>query len=213
MSRSKVEEKKDLVKIFLIVLVAVLAVTSGLFYYQIAQWELALEEFEESYSSLRSDYENLYNSYSNIEIYYNELQDMYSSLSEEYMDLQNRYTDLQNKYTDLQNEYDEILYFEKRLILEKEKTLNLAGGENTTLLYDTFFAGYIEVYFNASVDIFFWVGSSLIEDIYYARYPQFPNTATNGTFIIPVCSKVCLYIKNPNELMNATITLTITYVY
>ena len=213
MSLWKFMEKLDLVKVFLIVLVAVLAFTSGLFYYRIAQWKLALEKFQESYSSLQNNYEILYNRYSSIENYYNELQDKYSILSNEYTDLQNRYSNLEREKIALKTEYDEILRFEKSVVIEKDKTLNLKASENTTLSYDTLFAGYIEVNFTASVDIYFWVGSSLIEDIYYARYPSFPNTATNGTFIIPVCSTVYLYIHNPNELMGATVTLTIKYVY
>ena len=213
MSHSKEKKKTDLTKVLLMVLVIVLAGISGFFYYQITQWEQAFEGLQNSYSSLRSEYMVLQNRSSSLENYYNDLQDMYSSLRSEYTDLQNRYSSLEREKISLQTEYDEILLLEKRVVLEKDKTLNLVAGENTTLLYDTLFAGYIEVNFTASVDIYFWVGSSLTQDKYYARYPPFPNTATNGTFIIPVCAKVFIYINNPNELMEATLTLTITYVY
>jgi len=205
--------KIDIVKALIMVLVIILAGMSGFFYYRITRLESrahalesAFETFQNSYSSLRSEHVDL--------------QEMYSSLRSEYTDLQNRHSTLereknalQNEKMSLQNEYDEILSLEKRAVLEEDKTYDLAAGGNTTLTYDTLFAGYIELNFTASMDIYFWVGSSLTQDTFYARYPPFPKTATNGTVIIPVCSTVYLYINNPNELMNATVTLTITYVY
>ena len=213
MSRSKVKKKMDLVKVFLAVLVVVLGGISGLFYYQMSQWKLAFESLQKSYSDLRGEYTDLEEMYSTLRGEYTDLQEMYSGCRSDYTDLQNRYSTLDREKMSLQNERDEILHFEKREVLDEDKTLDLVAGGNTRLSYDTSFAGYFEINFTASVDIYFWVGSSLTEDTYYARYPPFPETATNGTAVIPVCGTVYLYIHNPNELMTATITLTVTYIY
>lgn len=196
----------DVVKALLVILVILLVGLSGFFYYRITRLETAFEKFESSYLSLRGEYDDL--------------QGMYSSLRSEYTDLQNRHSTLemeknalQSEKMSLQNEYGEILSLEKRVVLEDDKTVELKAEGNVTFTYDILFAGYIELNFTASMDIFFWVGSSMTQDTFYARYPPFPDTATNGTVIIPVCSTVYLYINNPSELMNATVTFTITYVY
>ena len=169
--------------------------------------------FQESYSKLQNDYVSLQETHSTVRSDYVELQEMYSTLRSEYSNLQDWYSTLEMEKLSLQNEYDEVKRLEKRVVLEENKTLNLAAGENATLSYDILFAGYIEVNFTASSDIYFWVGSPLTQEIYYARYPPFPNTAMNGTAIIPVCAEVFLHINNPSEFTNSTVTLTITYIY
>jgi len=169
MSRSKVKKKMDLVRVFLAVLVVVLGGISGLFYYQMSQWKLAFESLQKSYSDLRGEYTDLEEMYSTLRGEYTDLQEMYSGCRSDYTDLQNRYStldrekmSLQNRYStldrekmSLQNERDEILHFEKREVLDEDKTLDLVAGGNITLSYDTSFAGYIEVNFNASVEIYF----------------------------------------------------------
>ena len=82
-----------------------------------------------------------------------------------------------------------------------------------TLSYETIYAGYIEVNFTSSVDIYFWVGSSVTEDHYYARYPPFPETASNGTFAVPAYGELYIFIKNPSEDASASVALTVKYVY
>ena len=138
---------------------------------------------------------------------------MYSTLRSEYSDLESRYSTLQQDYTALRGELDDVMNLGKSIVLEDNRTLELSAGGNTTLSYDTFYAGYIEVNFTSSTDVYIWVGSSVTEDEYYARFPSYPDTASSGAFRIPVCATVYIYIMNTSEELDALVNLTIKYVY
>lgn len=193
---------------------------SGFFYYQLTRTRALLtqnqsfiEDFQEEYQELHDNYLTLLNTTLSVEDYYMELQDRYSTLRSEYSDLESRYSNLQQDNIALRGEFDDVMNLGKSMVLEDNRTLDLSAGGNTTLSYDTVFAGYIEVNFTSSTEIYIWVGSSVTEDEYYARYPAYPDTAVDGTFRIPMCAKVYVYITNSNEEMGSTVNLSIKYVY
>ena len=185
------------------------------------------QQLNSSYFDLAGNYLSLLNTSESLEGFYSELQGMYSTLRGEYDNLEDMYSvlvlekaELQDDYSELedirdsiQGELDDILSFSKAVYLERNASYELPAGGNMTLSYEITFAGYVEVEFNSSTDVYFWVGSSVSEDGYYARYPSFPNTAYNGTFTIPVCANVYLFIVNTNVDVGASVTLTIEYVY
>jgi len=199
-------------KVLLSVLVVILAGVSGLFYYQTTQWKQAFEALQANYLGLREGYISLQNDTSTLETYYDDVQGKYSSLKSEYTDLQNRHLTLQKEKMLLQNEHDEVLNLQKEILLEKFKTLEISPEDNATMFYDIDF-GYIKVNFTSSSEVFFWIGSSLTEDVYYARYPPFPNTVVNGTFVMPVCDDLYIRIYNPNLDVASKISLTIKLIY
>ncbi len=82
-----------------------------------------------------------------------------------------------------------------------------------TISYDIDIAGYLEVNFTSSTDVFFWIGSSVAGGDYYSRYPPFPETSTGGTFEVPVCATTYFFIKNADEEADASITFSIKYLY
>jgi hypothetical protein len=84
---------------------------------------------------------------------------------------------------------------------------------NVTFTYNIEYGGYFEINFNSSEDIFFWIGCSIVDNIFYSRYPHYPETVFNGTFVVPVSPNAYVYIGNPNEEHNATISFSIKYVY
>jgi len=192
-------------------LVGTIAVT-GLLTYQTTQWKQAFEALQANYLGLREGYISLQNDTSTLETYYDDVQEKYSSLKSEYTDLQNRYSSLQREKMLLQNEHDEILNLQKEILLEKFKTLEISPEDNATMFYDVDF-GYIKVNFTSSAEVFFWIGSSLTEGIYYTRYPPFPNTVVNGTFVVPVCDDLYILIYNPNLDVASKISLTIKLIY
>ena len=185
------------------------------------------QQLNNNYFDLAGNYNSLLNTSESLEKYYSELQEMYSTLRDEYDNLGDMYSvlvlekaELQDDYSELegvkdyiQGELDDILSFSKATYLERNASYELPAGENMTLSYNITFAGYVEVEFNSSTDIYFWVGSSVSENGYYARYPSFPNTAFNGTFTIPVCVNVYLFIVNTNVDVGTSVTLTIEYTY
>jgi hypothetical protein len=209
----EIERKLDLVKVFLALFFVVSAGLSGFFYYRMVQDGLVIGDLQARYLNLHSSYLSLLNTSSSLESYYNELQGMYSVLRSEYSDLENLYSDLLREKVALQREYDEIMNFSRSVFLEHNRTLDLSAGGNVTLSYNTIFSGFIEVNFTSSYDVFFWVGSSVTKNEFYARYPSFPETATNGMFTVPACATLYIYVKNPNEDVSAIVTLTIKYTY
>ena len=230
----KMLKETDHVRILFAVFSTILLVTSAVLYVRveegntnIAYARLIIEEIEDRYYALEDDYLLLLNTSSSLEDYYAELQEMYSTLRSEYSDLEDLHSslaqekaDLQDDYLDLiddknsiQKELDDILSFSKMIILERNATYELPAGGNMTLPYNISYAGYIEVNFTSSTDIYIWVGSSISENGYYARYPAFPHTAFNGTFSVPVCVNLYLFIVNTNIGLGTNVTLTMEYTY
>ena len=208
-----ISEKTDYVKVSLAVLFIISAGSSGLFYYRLTQKRLLVEDFNIKYQELYDNYLTLLNTTSSIGDQYYELQDMYSTLRSEYSGLESRYSVLLQEEAALRSEFDDIKDFGKSVVLEDNRILNLTAGGDVKISYDTIFAGYVVVNFTSSTDVYFWVGSSVTENEYYARFPPFPDTATNGTFTIPACATVYVYVMNPNEERGAIVNLTIKYVY
>ena len=231
----------DYVKMFLAAFTVILIGTSAFLYLKvnegnntIAYANSIIEDIQHnylqlnnSYFDLEGNYLSLLNTSASLEDYYSELQGMYSTLRNEYDNLEDMYSvlvlekaELQDDYSELegikdsiQDELDDLLSFSKTIYLERDASYELPAGGNRTLAYNITYAGYIEVVFNSSTDIYFWVGSSVSENGYYARYPSYSNTAYNGTFTIPVCANVYLFIVNTNIDVGTSVTLTIEYIY
>jgi hypothetical protein len=213
---SEFKTKTDLVKVLFIILFVMSAGLSGYLYYVINQDRLIIKDFSRRYLDLHNSYWALSNVSTSLETYYEELQDMYSVLRSEYSYLEDSYTALMQEKVALQNELHilkDIIDLNASILLEYDKTLELSPEGNITLTYDTIYAGYLFVNFTASSDIYIWVGSSVTENEYYARYPPFPKTAFNGTFTVPACTIVYVNINNPNEEMEAIVTISISYIY
>ena len=236
-----VEETTDYVKMFLAAFAVVLIGTSAFLYMRVSEGNdtiayanSIIEEIQYnylqlnvSYFDLEGNYLSLLNISESLEVYYSELQGMYSTLRDEYDNLEDMYSvlvlekaELQEDYSELegikdsiQGELDDILSFSKATYLERDASYDLSAGENMTLSYDVTYAGYVVVEFDSLTDIYFWVGSSVSVDGYYARYPSFPNTAFNGTFTVPVCADVYLFIVNTDVDVDTSVTLTVEYVY
>jgi len=207
------EKKIDFVKVFLALFLVVSVGITGFLYYRMTQYELVIEDFQVKYLDLLNNYQSLLNTSSSLELFYDELQEMYSVLRGEFSVLEGMYSDLLREKVALQREFDEIMSFNRSVLLEYNRTLDLSAGGNVTLSYETIFAGYIEVNFTSLVEIFFWVGSSVTENNYYARYPPFPETASNGTIRVPAYGELYIFIKNPSEDVSAIVILTVKYVY
>lgn len=205
--------KTDLIKATLVFLFIIAVGLSGLFYYQISQNQLFIEDIEFRYLDLYDRYLSLFNTTSSIELYYDELQDMYLTLRDEYSDLDERYSTLLQEKEILLSEYDDVINFGKEIILENSRNYTLSPEDNITLTYDLIYAGFIELNFTSSTDIYIWIGSSVTENEYYARLPSYPRTTSKGAFTIPVCATIHIHIMNPNESEEAIINLTIKYVY
>ena len=164
----------------------------------------------ESYVSLASNYFSILNTTTTLEGYYSDLQEMYSSIRSEYSILEARVRALLEERDSLERELDELLNFSRDEVLE-EAVVDILPEGNITRVYPIQYAGYLVINFSSSADIIFWVGSSVTEGIYYARYPDYPNTARKGSFTIPVLGTVYLYIGNPNDELGTTVSFSVHY--
>ncbi len=231
----------DYLKITLIITTIIFAGASAFLYFRydegldlIAGLEESLLSLDAQYTVLADDYVILLNNSNTLQEYYldtrsnyNELQIMYRDLRQEYSDLQGLHSGSIQEIAELldqisqlnvekeaiQKELDDTLSFSKSTIIEDNASYILPPGGNMTISYDIIYAGYIEVNFTSTTDIFLWIGSPVSSDIYYSRFPVFPRTAFNGTFVVPVSNAVFLYMENTDVEIFGEIILTIKYTY
>jgi len=210
------EGRNNWIKVSLGVLFVLSAGLSGFLYYRTFQNELMIRDLRSRYSGLYDDYMVLLNTSSTLQGYYDELTGMYTVLRGEYSDFEDLHSALLREKAALQGELDElniILNLGRSMVLEGNRTIMLMPEGNVTLVYDAVYAGFIEVNFTASADVFFWVGSSFDGGRYYARYPAFPGTAVDGSFTVPVVDVININVFNANEEIEAVVYLSIRYVY
>lgn len=208
--------KEYVMGIFIIVFFVVSAGLSGYLYFKINSNRLVIDDLSRRYMDIRNEYLALRNVSDSLETYYEEIQEMYSTLRDEYSQLEESYILSLQEKASLYNEFDalnDIIDLEESIFLEYNRSIHLLPERNITLSYDTIYGGYVIVNYNASSDIVLWIGSSVTENEYYARHPPFPQTALNGTFTVPVCRTVYVYIYNPSEENEAVLTLSINHIY
>jgi hypothetical protein len=208
--------RTDAVKILLVVFSVFTACVTGYFFSGTTQDQRVIKDIQVSYLDLYDRYLTLEKNFSITNRYYNEITEMYTNLRDEYSEFTKGYVNISREKNTLQNEvavFEEIINFEKYIIFESNRIVELPPQGNATLLYETNYAGFLEVNFTASTDIFLWIGSSINKEIYFARFPTFPNTAVNGSFKIPVCSTVYINISNPNEENDVDVRLSVKYTY
>jgi hypothetical protein len=228
--------------LLIVVLLIVTSISSGLFYYQTTRKQTLIDDLESEYSYLIETYHLALNTSSIISNYYNELNEYYKELEENYNELQRFYDEseqkrerIQNDYFEFENKYvslltekeriqdelarahDEIenmVNFKKQIVLETNKSITVPPKYNTTLTYSLTHAGYVELNVSSNIEIIIWIGSSITDEIYYARFPpSFPDTLTEGTMIVPAVLTTYIYILNPSEFIEAEIMLTLTFTY
>ncbi len=158
------------------------------------------------------NYNILENKTQTLETYYQQLNDQYSSLMTDYTDMKGRYEALILSNTLLQREYDDIINHDKQVILEEKQSIRLQTGENTTIIYEIPASGYAEIEINSTKETFVWVGSSRVDEIYYARFPSFPQTASVFSFKVPVSPSMFFFIENA-DTDEAEISYSINLVY
>ena len=83
--------------------------------------------------------------------------------------------------------------------LEDNKEIYIESNDEIILEYNFEYAGLLIINFTSTDEVFFWIGSSLIGEVYYARYPyNWPETSSGDEIIVPIYGKTFVYLKNPN---------------
>ena len=204
MTQEKAEKRKgyNTTTIILVIAVLILSLLNGYMYFQLKDYDV-----------LKKEYVTLYNRTTLLESYYNNLTDMYSDIRIEYDQLSNTYKSLLEKHYNLTSEYDSILNYKKELILINNGSIVLPIKSNASYTYELPFSGYIIMNFTADDDIYVWIGSSMVDGVYFSRYPQFPETAESASFMVPVAPDLHVFIGNPNEFSEVSVNFTIKFVY
>jgi len=165
------------------------------------------------YNVLSKSYINLYESTKEVNSYYENLTIQYSELRFEYDQLRNLYTNIIERNSILEEEHLRILNFEEEIQLADRKRISIQPKSNYTEIWEIPFSGYIEVNYSSTGELYTWIGSSQIEDLYYSRNPQFPKTTSTQNFKVPVLPDFIIYFANPDETNTIDITYTIIFTY
>lgn len=202
MTQEKGKKRHNTTKIILLVTILILSLLTGYMYFQIKNCNI-----------LKNEYNKLFNRTILLESYYNDLTDMYSDIRIEYNQLSGDYKSLLKEHSNLTREYDDILSYKKQMLLTNNESIVLPIKSNVSYTYEIPFSGYIIMNFSADDDIYVWIGSSMVDGFYFSRYPQFPETAENASFIVPVAPDLNVFIGNPNEFNEVRVNFTIKFVY
>ena len=165
------------------------------------------------YRVLNTEYLQLYSTSIELEQFYDNLTTQYNELRSEYSQLNKLYQEKVNYNSELERELDDILTFKKNIRLEPLKTITLLPKQNYSSTYKIPFSGYISVKYNASDEAYAWVGSTNIGNMYFSRNPQFPETASNYNFTVPVMPDLIIYFANPDEFESIEISYSINFTY
>jgi len=208
MAQEQPEKKKsyNTTTIMMVILIVILSLLNGYMYFQ-------LNTRTQEYNVLINEYMLLYNRTTILENYYNNLTVMYSDIRSEYDHLSNLHKDILQEHYNLTAEYDDIFNYKKEIILVSDERISLPIKSNASYTYEIPFSGYVIMNFTATDDIYVWIGSSMVEGVYFSRYPQFPETAEAGSFMVPVAPDLHVFIGNPNEFTDARVTFSIKFVY
>ena len=204
MTQEKAEKRKgyNTTTIILVIAVLILSLLNGYMYFQLKEYDV-----------LKMEYVILYNKTTLLESYYNNLTDMYSDIRIEYDQLSNSHKELLQRHYNLTKEYGDILNYKKEILLTNNESIILPIKSNSSYTYELPFSGYIIMNFTADDDIYVWIGSSMVDGVYFSRYPQFPETAESASIMVPVAPDLHVFIGNPNEFNEARVNFTIKFVY
>ena len=166
----------------------------------------------QDYQELTIDYSKMYNNTITLQTYYETLTDQYAVLRQEYSKINNVYADLSSSHNKLEDEYNAVMNYKMNEILDEDKKITLGPGQNISVVYRVPFSGIIDLNYTATGETYLWVGSSNLNG-YYSRIPQFPETASELEFTLPVYPDIIIYFANPSELESLTITYSLNFTY
>jgi hypothetical protein len=170
----------------------------------------------EMYSELKSEYyfiESHYQSLQAENINLKQENEEYKNLCDNFKEnitiIQKEIAELMDENMILQNILNKYNTLGDEIMLENNSKIEINANEDVTLSYSNTLSGYLTINFTSSREIYLWVGSSIDENNYYARYPSFPETCYNGYYKIPVCQNIYIYIKNADFTYKTTIDISV----
>lgn len=200
--RNITSTKNNVLMYLLIMLIIILSCINGILFYTL-----------KTQSYIKDEINEILNRSSVVETYYIKMNDMYFDLLDEYDYVYDKYTEINLDKNTIEKDYNDVMNYKKSILLDENKNIEINPLGNITIKYKVPFSGYIEINFNSSEETYIWVGSTSIEQIYYSRYPTFPEVTKTGSIKIPVLPDILIYIPNPDEDIPLKILLTVNFIY
>ena len=129
---------------------------------------------------------------------YTSIMSKYNNLSIQYTQLESNYFNLNEEYNELKKSYDSAVDFEGTMLLENMKQITIAPDSSTVCFYEIPKPGYITVEFYSNLDLYTFVGSTALDNVYYSRNPQ-NSRVSEYTFSVPVLPNINIMFSNPNK--------------
>ena len=171
------------------------------------------ENLQQRYDTLSEYYTELQNVTQTLQTYYDNLTRQHTEVREEYTLLNSLYSDLMESNSELIKEFNDIINYQKNIQLVSRQTITILPKQNHSITYDIPFSGYMTLNYTADGETYVWVGSTTIEPSFYSRNPQFPYTASDHNFTVPVQPNILVYFANPDEFDSMEITFWISFTY
>ncbi len=171
------------------------------------------ENLQQRYDTLSEYYTELQNVTQTLQTYYDNLTRQHAEVREEYTLLNSLYSDLMESNSELMKEFNDIINYQKNIQLVSRQTITILPKQNHSMTYEIPFSGYMTLNYTADGETYVWVGSTTIEPSFYSRNPQFPYTASDHNFTVPVQPNILVYFANPDEFDSIEITFWISFTY
>jgi len=207
-----------------IAVIGFLATLSGYLYYNytttVSTKDAEISSLTFVNNMLKNEIKNLTDRLNALQLENNRLESTIKDLTAQVSYLQNQNSYLNNKVTALENDVkrlEDVINLRIRIVLDRDKTVNIAANSYITLRYDTrYAAGYLIISFTATRDIYIWIANDYVGGYYY-RYPvptRGLTYASSGSFIVPILpGTTYIEIYNPSWFSGVTVTITIEYIY
>jgi len=202
----------DTVKIPLVVLIIV-SILSGALMGILIYLNEDTDNLQQRYDALSEYYTELLNVTQTLQTYYDNLTRQHTEVRAEYTLLNALYSDLMESNSELMKEYNDIINYQKNIQLASKQTIAILPKQNHSMTYEIPFSGYMTLNYTADGEAYVWVGSTTIEPSFYSRNPQFPYTASDNNFTVPVQPNILIYFANPDEFDSMEITFWISFTY
>lgn len=202
----------DTVKIPLVVLIIV-SLLSGALMGVLFYPNENTDNLQQRYDALSEYYTELLNVTQTLQTYYDNLTRQHTEVRAEYTLLNALYSDLMESNSELMKEYNDIINYQKKIQLTSNQTITILPKQNHSLIYEIPFSGFMSLNYTADSEAYVWVGSTTIEPSFYSRNPQFPHTASDHKFTVPVQPNILVYFANPDEFDSIEITFWISFTY
>lgn len=219
------KSRVNVVALMIAIIVVLGLVAGGIFYYYhninvdlANRYNALLSESQSAQNNLTAEYSNLLNenqalqnNLTTLNMSYEALNSSLSALQQQYAAKQGQLNDLQNQYNLAQDERDsleQIAVLNDSTILEFNNTVAQTGLDNFSYVLN--YAGIFSLEYVSNMPVYF-----VFYNVNYTYQIRVPTSggSDSGEFVIPVLPGTNIMEMHNNNLVVATTTFNLTYLY